>query len=130
IKHERALLAHAQQSAACNATHNLENRLARRLLRAVDLHGGNELWLTQEYLAEMLGARRTTMTLIAQRFQVAGIIQYKRGRIKICDIVKLQIAACECYRVVKSNYEALLPCPEISSTLSLTDRLSLLKPDH
>src|SRR5262249_35077730 len=58
IKHERALLAHAQQSAACNATHNLENRLARRLLRAVDLHGGNELWLTQEYLAEMLGARR------------------------------------------------------------------------
>ena len=108
ISHERALLAHAQQSAACNATHNLESRLARQLLRAVDLHGGHELLLTQDDLAQMLGARRTTVTLIAQSFKDAGMIKYKRGRIIICDSVKLQNVACECYRAVKSNYEALL----------------------
>jgi len=111
ISHEQALLSHVHQSAACNATHNLESRLARRLLRAADLHGSNELRLTQEYLAEMLGARRTTVTLIAQRFQDAGMIKYARGRITICDPVKLQNAACECYRVIKSNYQALLPSP-------------------
>src|SRR5215475_267286 len=108
ISHEQALLAHVQHSAACNATHNLESRLARRLLRAVDLHGGQELLLTQEQLAEMLGARRTTVTLIAQKFQDAGMIRYRRGRIIICDSGKLQNVACECYRAVKSNYEALL----------------------
>src|SRR5262245_34867942 len=79
ISHERALLAHAQQSAACNALHNLESRLARRLLRAVDLHGGHDLLLTQECLAQILGARRTTVTLIAQSFQDAGMITYRRG---------------------------------------------------
>src|SRR5262245_17683867 len=108
ISYEQALLAHAQQTAACNAIHNLESRLARRLLRAVDLHGGHELLLTQEYLAQMLGARRTTVTLIAQSFQDAGMIKYRRGRIIVCDSVKLQNVSCECYRVVKSNYEALL----------------------
>ena len=113
ISHEQALLAHAHQSAACNATHHLESRLARRLLRAVDLHGGHELWLTQEYLAQMLGARRTTVTLIAQSFQNAGMIKYRRGRIIVCDTVKLQNVSCECYRVVKSNYEAVIPCPNV-----------------
>jgi CRP-like cAMP-binding protein len=69
VSHEQALLFHAQQSAACNASHNLESRLARRLLRAIDLHGGHELLVTQEHFAEMLGVRRTTVTLIAQSFQ-------------------------------------------------------------
>jgi hypothetical protein len=99
------------------ATHNLESRLARRLLRAVDLRGSDELLLTQEYLAEMLGARRTTVTLIAQDFQNAGMIKYRRGRIKICDTEKLQTVACECYRAVKSNYAALLLCPNVSLKL-------------
>jgi CRP-like cAMP-binding protein len=107
ISHEQALLAHVQQSAACNATHNLESRLARRLLRAVDLHSRQELSLTQEYLAQMLGARRTTVTLIAKSFQDDGMIKYKRGRIVVCDAVKLQNVACECYQAVKSNYAAL-----------------------
>ena len=114
VSHEQALLFHAQQSAACNATHNLESRLARRLLRAIDLHGGHELLLTQEHFAEMLGVRRTTVTLVAQSFQDAGMIKYRRGRIIICDTVKLQNVACECYQAVKSNYEALLPCPNAS----------------
>ena len=113
VSHEQALLFHAQQSAACNASHNLESRLARRLLRAIDLHGGHELLVTQEHFAEMLGVRRTTVTLIAQSFQDAGMIKYRRGRIIICDTVKLQNVACECYRAVKLNYEALLPCPNV-----------------
>jgi CRP-like cAMP-binding protein len=108
ISHERALLAHAQQSAACNATHRLESRLARRLLRAVDLRGHQELLLTQDHLAQMLGARRTTVTLIAQSFKDAGMIIYKRGHIVVCDAAKLQTVACECYRTVKENYAALL----------------------
>ena len=123
VSHEQALLFHAQQSAACNATHNLESRLARRLLRAIDLHGGHELLVTQEHFAEMLGVRRTTVTLIAQSFQDAGMIKYRRGRIIICDTVKLQNVACECYRAVKSNYEALLPCPNVSSRLSRVDEV-------
>lgn len=123
VSHEQALLFHVQQSAACNATHNLESRLARRLLRAIDLHGGHQLLLTQEHFAEMLGVRRTTVTLIAQSFQDAGMIKYRRGRITICDTGKLQTVACECYRAVKSNYEALLPCPNVSSRLSRVDEV-------
>jgi CRP-like cAMP-binding protein len=107
--HEQALLCHTQQSAACNAIHNLESRLARHLLRASDLHGRDEFLLTQEHLAEMLGARRTTVTVIARRFQDAGIIKYRRGQIKILDRAKLESAACECYLAIKSNYQALLP---------------------
>ena len=108
IAHERALLAHVQQSAACNATHRLESRLARKLLRAVDLRGHQELLLTQDHLAQMLGARRTTVTLIAQSFKDAGMITYRRGHIVVCDVVKLQAVACECYRTVKENYAGLL----------------------
>jgi CRP-like cAMP-binding protein len=107
ISHEQALLAHAQQSATCNAAHHLQSRMASRLLRAVDLHGDNQLLLTQEQLADMLCARRTSVTLIAQTLQEAEIINYRRGRMIIRDIVKLQNIACECYRTVESNYEAL-----------------------
>ena len=106
--HEQALFAQAQQSAACNATHLLENKLARWLLRAADLHGGDELNLTQEYLAEMLGVRRTSVTVIAHTLQQAGMIKYARGRIKLTDVPALQDTACECYEAVKLNYEAML----------------------
>jgi CRP-like cAMP-binding protein len=106
--HEQALFAQAQQSAACNATHVIESRLARWLLRAADLHGGHELPLTQEYIAEMLGVRRTSVTLIARTLQEAGMIQYTRGHIMLLDVRALQDTACECYQTVKLNYDALL----------------------
>jgi len=76
---EQTLFAQAQQSAACNATHDLESRLARWLLRAADLHGGTDLPLTQEYISEMLGVRRTSVSLIAHTLQQAGMIRYARG---------------------------------------------------
>ena len=95
LAHEQALLCHTQQSAACNAVHKLQSRLARHLLRAADLHGRDEFPLTQDHLAEMLGARRTSVTLIASRFQKSGMINYKRGQIKVCNRAKLENAACE-----------------------------------
>jgi CRP-like cAMP-binding protein len=106
--HEQALFAQAQQSAACNVTHVIESRLARWLLRAADLHGGDELPLTQEYIAQMLGVRRTSVTLVARTLQEAGMIRYSRGKITLLDIPALQDTACECYQAVKSNYGALL----------------------
>jgi len=106
--HEQALFAQAQQSAACNATHVIESRLARWLLRAADLHGSDELPLTQEYIAHMLGVRRTSVTLVARTLQEAGMIRYARGHIKLLDVPGLQETACECYETIKLNYDALL----------------------
>jgi CRP-like cAMP-binding protein len=106
--HEQALFAQAQQSAACNATHAIENRLARWLLRAADLHGSDELPLTQEYIAQMLGVRRTSVTVVARTLQEAGMIRYRRGHIKLLDIPALQETACECYQTIKLNYDAFL----------------------
>jgi CRP-like cAMP-binding protein len=106
--HEQALLAQAQQSAACNAAHVIESRLARWLLRAADLHGSDELPLTQEYIAQMLGVRRTSVTVVARTLQQAGMIRYRRGHIKLLDMPALQETACECYQTIKLNYDALL----------------------
>ena len=106
--HEQALFAQAQQSAACNAVHVLESRLARWLLRAADLHGSNDLPLTQEYMAQMLGVRRTSVTVVARTLQEAGMIRYTRGLIRLLDVPALQETACECYQAIKLNYDALL----------------------
>jgi CRP-like cAMP-binding protein len=106
--HEQALFAQAQQAAACNATHVVESRLAKWLLRAADLHGSDELPLTQEYIAHMLGVRRTSVTMVARTLQEAGLISYTRGKIKLLDVVSLRATACECYETVKGNYAALL----------------------
>jgi CRP-like cAMP-binding protein len=106
--HEQALFSQAQQSAACNATHAIESRLSRRLLRAADLSGSDELPLTQEYIAQMLGVRRTSVSVVAGTLQQAGMIRYKRGRIQLLDIPALRDSACECYEAVKLNYDALI----------------------
>lgn len=103
--HEQALFAQAQQSAACNATHVVESRFARWLMRASDLCGSDVLPLTQEYIAQMLGVRRTSVTLVARTLQQAGLIRYARGHIKIIDKPALQETACECYQTVKMNYK-------------------------
>jgi CRP-like cAMP-binding protein len=108
IAHEQVLLMQAQQSAACNATHVVESRLSKWLLRAADLRGSNELDLTQEYIAEMLGVRRTSVSLVANTLQAGGLIQYRRGHIRLVNIPALQETACECYEAVKLAYETLL----------------------
>jgi len=108
IAHEQVLFLQAQQSAACNATHVVESRLARWLLRAADLRGSSELELTQEYVAEMLGVRRTSVSLVANTLQQGGLIKYRRGHIQLTNIPALKETACECYDAVKLGYETLL----------------------
>jgi CRP-like cAMP-binding protein len=108
IRHEQALFAEAQQSAACNAGHTVEARMCRWLMRMRDLTQSNDLKLTQEFLAQMLGVRRTSVSVIAGTLQKAGFIRYRRGNIHLEDVEQLEHGACECYKRVKRNYELLL----------------------
>jgi CRP-like cAMP-binding protein len=112
--HERLVLAQAQQSAACNATHSVEARLSRWLLRSRDLQGNDKLRLTQEFLAQMLGVRRSSVSVVANALQQAGLIRYSRGHIDILDLSGLRITACECYATVKSQSDLLLGFAEAS----------------
>jgi hypothetical protein len=108
IRHEQALFAQAQQSAACNASHGVEARLARWLLRTRDLAGGEKLELTQEFLAQMLGVRRTSVSVVANALQNAGLIRYRRGHVEILNLEALRETSCECYGAVKSHSDRLL----------------------
>jgi CRP-like cAMP-binding protein len=108
IRHEQTVYAQAQQSAACLAAHNVQARLCRWLLRARDLAGTDTLPFTQEYLAEMLGVTRTSVTLVAHPLQSAGLIKYARGKIQILNVEALQDGSCECYGAVKRHYARLL----------------------
>jgi CRP-like cAMP-binding protein len=108
IRHEQTLYAQAQQSTACMAAHHVDARLCRWLLRSRDLSQSDTLLFTQEFLAEMLGVNRTSVTVVAHTLQQAGIIKYTRGKIRITNLEGLQDAACECYETVKSQYQGLL----------------------
>jgi CRP-like cAMP-binding protein len=108
IRHEQTVYAQAQQSAACFATHHVQARLCRWLLRARDLSGSDTLSFTQEYLAEMLGVRRTSVTVVAHTLQSAGFIKYARGKIQLLNEEALQEGACECYETVKRQYRQLI----------------------
>jgi CRP-like cAMP-binding protein len=107
IRHEQAVLAQAQQSAACLAAHQVEARLCRWLLRARDLAGTDTLLFTQEFLSEMLGVRRTSVTLVAHSLQKAGMIKYARGTVQVLNVEALQETACECYETVKATSQKL-----------------------
>jgi len=107
IRHEQAILAQSQQSAAWNATHSLEARLARCLLRCRDLLDSEDIPLTQEFIAQMLGVRRASVTLVATTKQ-AGLIAYKRGHIRVQDVEGLKESACECYSTLRSHADRLL----------------------
>jgi CRP-like cAMP-binding protein len=113
------------QTAACNAHHELGQRLARWLLAAHDRSGRAELSLTQDLIAVMLGVRRSTVSLAAAQLQKAGVIQYQHGRITIIDRVGLERAACECYATVVSEYRRLLGIdPAVVEAESLPMRLN------
>jgi CRP-like cAMP-binding protein len=108
MRHEQTLFAQAQQSTACMANHEVDARLCRWLLRARDLSGSDQLPFTQEFLAEMLGVRRTSVTTVARTLQEAGMLKYKRGKIEILDVEGLREGTCECYETVKEQYGQLL----------------------
>jgi CRP-like cAMP-binding protein len=103
LRYVQAQLTQATQSAACNATHNHTQRLARWLLICADRAKKDTLALSQEYLAEMLGSQRTTVTLAAGVLKSRGLIEYRRGSIHILDAKALEKEACECYLVVKEH---------------------------
>lgn len=108
IRHDQALFAQAQQSAACNAMHPAEARLARWLLRMHDLAGEDKLHLTQDFLAQMIGVQRNSVSTVAHTLQQAGIIKYSRGNIEITNFEALREASCECYQAVNAQYHRLL----------------------
>ena len=97
------------QTAVCNRHHALDQQLCRWLLLSLDRLQGNELVMTQELIANMLGVRREGVTEAAGRLQAAGVIQYRRGKITVLDRPKLEQRVCECYRVVKREFDRLLP---------------------
>jgi CRP-like cAMP-binding protein len=105
-KHEQFLLAQVQQSVGCNATHTVERRVCRWLSRITDLVG-DEFDLTQEFMSQMIGVRRTSVSLVAHQLQEAGLIKYRRGHIKVVNVGKLKAASCECYEVVNGHYEKI-----------------------
>jgi len=108
VRHGLAVHAQVQQTAGCNASHPVESRLARCLLQTHDLSGGCKLVLTQESMAQMIGARRNSVSLVASTLQQANFIQYSRGHIEITNLEGLTRTACECYGSVKAQYDRLL----------------------
>jgi CRP-like cAMP-binding protein len=107
FRHERALFAQTQQVAACNASHSLESRLCRWLLRASDACGKRTLSTTQECIAEMLGVKRTSVSLIAHTMQEAGLIRNRRGHLDLINLDRLRECACECYAATARHYSHL-----------------------
>lgn len=108
LRYNEALQAQIMQTAACNGRHELEQRLARWLLMAHDRVDREELSLTQEFMAMMLGVHRPSITVTAGILQRAGLIRYSGGRVTVLDRSSLEAASCECYGVVKRRFTALL----------------------
>ncbi len=107
-RYSQALIALMMQSVACNALHDVDQRCARWLLMTND-RAGDEIKLTQEYLASMLGVRRPSVTAVARRLQRARLIDYRRGRITILNRAGLKKLSCECYPVVRAQFDRLVP---------------------
>jgi CRP-like cAMP-binding protein len=107
-RHGQAVYAQIQQTAGCNASHLVESRLARCLLQTRDLSGNDKFVLTQELMAQMIGARRNSVSMVANTLQQANFIHYSRGHIEITDLGGLAQTSCECYATVKAQYDRLL----------------------
>jgi CRP-like cAMP-binding protein len=109
LRYTQALITQMAQTAVCNRHHTVDQQLCRWLLLSLDRLEGDELLMTQELIANMLGVRREGVTEGALKLQKAGLIQYARGHIKVLDRTGLEARTCECYRVVKREYDRLLP---------------------
>ncbi len=108
LRYTQALITQMAQTAVCNRHHSMDQQLCRWLLLSMDRLHGNELVMTQELIANMLGVRREGVTEAATKLQRAGLIQYARGRITVLNRPGLEQRTCECYRVVKKEYDRLL----------------------
>jgi CRP-like cAMP-binding protein len=109
LRYTQALITQMAQTAVCNRHHSVDQQLCRWLLLSLDCVRGLELTMTQELISNMLGVRREGVTESARKLQKAGLIHYARGRIQVLDRPGLERRACECYAVVKKEYDRLLP---------------------
>jgi len=109
LRYTQALITQMAQTAVCNRHHSLDQQLCRWLLLSLDRLDGSELVMTQELISNMLGVRREGVTESATKLQKAGLIRYSRGHITVLDRPGLERRACECYAVVKREYDRLLP---------------------
>ena len=109
LRYTQALITQMTQTAVCNRHHSLDQQLCRWLLLSLDRLQGNDLVMTQELIANMLGVRREGVTAAALKLHDAGLIQYARGHISVRDRRGLEARTCECYAVVKKEYDRLLP---------------------
>ncbi len=109
LRYTQALITQMAQTAVCNRHHSVDQQLCRWLLLSLDRLSSSELAMTQELIANMLGVRREGVTEAAGKLQDAGLIRYRRGRITVFDRPGLEARSCECYRVVKAEFDRLLP---------------------
>jgi len=118
LRYTQALITQMAQTAVCNRHHAIDQQLCRWLLLSLDRLSGNELVMTQELIANMLGVRREGVTDAAGKLQAEGLIHYSRGRIKVLDRAKLEKRVCECYAVVKEEFDRLLRYKTLPDTTS------------
>jgi CRP-like cAMP-binding protein len=109
LRYTQALITQMAQTSVCNRHHSVDNAFSRFLLLALDRSAGKELLLTHERVANLLGVRREGVSEAAKRLQRQGLIQYSRGRIQVLDRQGMQNCTCECYAVIKAEYDRLLP---------------------
>jgi CRP-like cAMP-binding protein len=108
LRYTQALITQMSQTAVCNRHHSVDQQLCRWLLMSLDRLASDELTMTQELIANMLGVRREGVTEAAGKLREAGIVRYTRGHIKVLDRLKLEARVCECYAVVKTEFDRLL----------------------
>jgi len=116
LRFTQALITQMAQTAVCNRHHTIDQQLCRWLLLSLDRLSGDELVMTQELIANMLGVRRVGVTEAAGKLQREGLIRYSRGRIKVLDRAKIEARVCECYEVVKKELNRLLPMHGLPDT--------------
>jgi CRP-like cAMP-binding protein len=130
LRYTQALLTQMGQTAVCNRHHSVDQQLCRWLLMSLDRLSSNELAMTQELIANMLGVRREGVTEAAGKLQRAGVIEYNRGRIRVLDRARLESRACECYEVVRKEFMRLLPWDNGQPGASLEPRQKMARSER
>jgi hypothetical protein len=115
VSYSETLLSQVQQTVACNAKHTVEERMCRWLLMMHDRAEGEALTYTHEFLSDILGANRKSVTLAAQSMQAAGLINYRRGTMQVLNRVGLEMASCECYAIVRERFDSFLSQPKTAA---------------
>jgi CRP-like cAMP-binding protein len=123
VSFSETLLSQVQQTVACNSMHTVEERICRWLLMMHDRAEGDSLTYTHQFLAEIMGSNRKSVTLAAQSMQTSGLIDYRRGLMQVLDRPGLEAAACECYAIVKKRFDAFLSPPPSAVQETNTGRL-------